>query len=593
MQPGGWGRGPGRFRVAEWEIDPAACRLAKGDTEVHLRPLLMDLLVLLSARAGEVVTKDEIIERVWQGRFLSDSVLTRTMAELRRILGDDVREPQIIETIRKRGYRLVAPVEGLAAATGPRLAVLPFENLNRDPEHDYFAAGISDALTTELGNIASLQVISRQSVLALTHREAAVAEIARALRVDVVLEGSALHAGDRVRITAQLIQAEPERHLWAQTYVCEMGDILQTQGRVARAVAEAVEARLTPGEAARLARPRVADPGAHLAYLKARYQTLRWDRESLEKGFQYLQESLRLDPEYAPAHALLALAFTVLGYWGHMPVEAAYPRAQAAAETAVRLDGALGEAHVLVGMMRWLRDWDLDGCESEMREALELSPSSVIVHNLWALFLAVARGAYAAAAAQVRLTLDLDPLSMSTGFLAAWLFFFCRDQRSAAEQARTTLEMYPECLHAHYVTGWTALAEERHAEALAAFERAASISRDPLSIAYIAVAHARAGEKTQAQALLRELTAMRDTGQVPEHAFALIHAGLGQIDEALRSLERCFAARDSRIFWFAVPAIGGPLLDEPRFDALMRRVDEAVRASGRGAGHSTGGSAPA
>ncbi len=588
MPPIGPEAQPRRFRVGEWIVDVETCRLVNGEIAVHLRPLLVDLLLVLAHRAGTVVSKDDLIDQVWQGRFLSESVLTRTMTELRQVLGDSCERPRIIETIRKRGYRLIAPVDGLGGVSQPRLAVLPFENLNRDPEHDYFAAGISDALTTELGNLTGLQVVSRQSVLALLCEPKTVSEIANTLRVDAVLEGSALHADDRVRITAQLILADPERHLWAQSFTAEMGDILQLQGRVARAVAEAVEARLTPGEVTRLTRPRTVRPQAHIAYLKARYQSLSWEREGLEKGFGYLHEALEIDPDHAPAHALLALAFAVLGYWGFMPVELAYPQAKQAAEAAVRLDASLGEAHAVLGLMRWLMDWDLDGCEGEMRLAVDLSPSSELAHGFLALFLAVARGAAEAAAAQTRQILDLDPLSMSSGFLAAWLFFFAGRIEDAVAQARSTLDMYPECLHAQYVLGWAALDKARYADAIAAFEQAVALSADVVSLGYLATAYARAGRADAAGVLLSELSARRASGEVPEFLFALVHGGLGNHREALSVLERVYANRDSRIFWFKVPAIGGPLLAEPGLRTLMRRVEQTLRTPPAQASRSPG-----
>lgn len=569
------------FRVADWVVDPKACRLTRGADEISLRPLLVDLLALLASRPGEVVTKDEILERVWQGRFVCDSVLTRTMTELRHVLGDSVEKPVIIETIRKRGYRMVAAVSGLEPAARARLAVLPFENLNRDPELDFFAAGISDALTTELGNIASLQVISRQSVLAVARGDTTLAEVARRLRVDAVLEGSALQAGERVRITAQLIRTEPERHVWAQSYTADMSDILELQGSVARAVAEAVETALTPKEVARLTRPRPTHPEAHLAYLKARYHAGRWDREGLEKGFAYAQQALQIDPSYAPAYVLVGYGLTVLGYWCHLPVEVAYPRAKEAAARAIQLDGSLGEAHAVLGLMKWLMDWDFDACEEEMRTALDLNPSSEMVHGFFALFLAVSRDAPEEAARHARQMLDLDPLSMSTNFFVGWLRFFCGDFTGAVEQARHTLAMYPGCLHAHYILGWAALGLGRPADAVAAYRDAARRERDIVSVAYLATALGRAGERDEARALLGELTARSGSEHVPEFLLALVHGGLGEIDSALSLATRCYEARDSRIFWFRRPPIGSPLLADGRFRELLRRVDEAVRDTRR------------
>jgi len=579
MRPSGPGSLTGRFLVADWLVDAHACRLLRGGTEVRLRPLLVDLLVLLASRPGEVVTKDEILDRIWQGRFVSDSVLSRTMTELRHVLQDDYGHPRFIQTIPKRGYRLIATVGGCEPAGEPRLAVLPFENLNGDAEHDYFAAGLSDALTTELSELSGLRVISRHSVLALPRGQKTVPEIARQLRVDAVVEGAALHAGNQIRFTAQLIQADPECHLWARSYVGEMSDLLQLQGRLARAVAGAVQAVLKPQEVARLTRRRSASPEAHLAFLKARHYTARWDRESLDKGFHHVQQALRIDPAYAPAHALLAQAFTILGYWGHLPAEIAYPQAKGAAMRAVRLDEGLGEAHAVLGLMEWLMDWDLEAGDRELRIALELSPSSELVHAFYALFLAVTHRDCEKARALTRQALNLDPISMGTGFFAAWLHLFSEDYSRAISQAATTLEMYPDCLHAHYVLGWVALAELRYGDAVAAFAAAAALSRDSVSIAYLACALGRGGGVEDARGLLRELTGKRDSEEVPEHLFALVHGGLGEFEPALESLERCYGKRDSRIFWFQLAPIGFTLLEDPGFRELMRRVEATVKTS--------------
>ena len=200
-----------------------------------------------------------------------------------------------------------------------------------------------------------------------------------------------------------------------------------------------------------------------------------------------------------------------------------------------------------------------------------------------ALFLAVARNDRERAARHVRKLLDLDPLSMNSGFTAGWLYLFCREYGRAAEQARSTLEMYPHCLHARYVLGWTALAEERYDDAIAAFEKAASLSRDAVSIAYPAVAYGCAGKRNDARELLRELEEKRSNEDVPEFLFAMVHDALGDRDAALESLERCLAARDSRIFWFARQPIAGSLNEDPRFEDLVRRVYLAIETSGRGA----------
>ena len=578
MESSGPGASPVPFRIAEWVVDPTACRITNGRDEVRLRPLLTDLLVFLAERPGEVVSKEEILDRIWARRYVSDSILSRTMAELRRVLGDDADRPHVIETIPKRGYRLIAAVAALDAGAGRRIAVLDFENLNRDPDYDYFASGMADAITTDLAKLGGLQVISRFSSLALARRDTTLDEIARLLRVDAVLEGSALHSGEGVRINAQLIQTEPECHLWADSYICDLKDVLQIQARIAQEVALAVKAALTPDEVTHLTRRRAVDPEAHLAYLKARYHILRWSPEGLEKGYRFIQQALEADPTHAPTYALLAHAFSVLGYWGHMPVGIAYPRARQAAARAVELDPGDGESHATLGGMNWLLDWDATACAEEMEEACRLAPSSTLVHANNALFLSVTGRDRARARELARLVLDIDPLSMHSNFGAAWLAFFCGDMGDAASRAATTLDMYPECIHAHYLVGWLALREGRHQDAAAAFERAATLAPGAISLAYLAMALARGGETAAARAHLADLGARRERGEVvPDFFVALIHAGLGELDAAVDLLEGCLAGREAWLFWLEVPVIAGPLLDSPRFPELMDRVRAAVR----------------
>lgn len=583
MESSGSGAPPPPFRLAEWIVDPSACHVTNGRDGVRLRPLLTDLLVLLAERPGEVVAKEEILDRLWAGRIVSDSILTRTMAELRRVLGDDVGRPRIIETIPKRGYKLIAAVAAVQTDVPRRIAVLDFENLNRDPEYDYFASGMADAITTELARLGGLHVISRFSTVAISPQNATLDEIARRLRVDAVLEGSALHAGSTVRVNAQLILAAPERHLWAETYICELKDVLQVQGSVAQAVAQAVRAALTPAEAARLSHPREVTPEAHLAYLKARYHILRWTPEGLDKGYRFIQQAMAADPTYAPAYALLAHAFSVLGYWGHMPVEAAYPRAKQAAARAVELDPSDGESHAVLGGMYWLLDWNTVACAEEMRLATSLAPSSTLVHLMNGLFLSVSGGEGGRARARelASQTLDLDPLSMGTNFSAGWLSFFCGDMEVAKARALTTLDMYPECIHAHYLAGWTALAGERHEDAAAAFRHAVDLSPDAVSLSYLGTALARGGETGAARAILEGLAARRERGEVvPEFFAALVHASVGDTGAALDIFEACLAKRDSWLFWLGVPVIAGLLSGEARFQDLMARVEDAIREAG-------------
>jgi TolB-like protein len=254
------------------------------------------------------------------------------------------------------------------------LAVLPFDNLNRDQEYEYFADGVTDALITELGQIGSLRVISRQSVLHLKGCDRHLKDITRELNVDVFVEGATLRERDRIRISSQLIRAEPEEHLWAHSYECDITDLLAVQGKLVRAIATAVKAAVTPAELSRLKRKRIAKPDAHEAYLKARFHWSKWSEEGFRKGLEYFQVAIDRDPTYAPPLAGMANCIALLGFWGHLPIRQAYPKAKMAALRAVELDDNLSEAHAALSWIQWLHDRDLPGAEREAKRAMELNP---------------------------------------------------------------------------------------------------------------------------------------------------------------------------------------------------------------------------
>jgi tetratricopeptide (TPR) repeat protein len=262
----------------------------------------------------------------------------------------------------------------------------------------------------------------------------------------------------------------------------------------------------------------------------------------------------------------------VLGYWGYLPIQQAYPRAKEAALKAVELEDSLGEGHVALGLIHWLLDLDLAACERELRRGVELSPSSEFAHLWLAKFLLMIRGDRRSAFEEARLALDLDPVSLSTNFSMAWFWLFAGEYERAAEQARKTLELHPDAHHAYYVLGWVHTAGSQYAEALAAFEKAAAISRDVISLAYLAHAYGRAGQRSAAQALLAELLDRRQREYVPEFALALAHTGLGDLDRALESFERCYEERDSRLFWLPFVPCFDPLRSDPRYDELVRRL---------------------
>jgi TolB-like protein/tetratricopeptide (TPR) repeat protein len=563
------------LRFGPFELDPSTGELRKGGRRLRFPPQPARVLGLLAGRPGELVSRDEIRSDLWPRETFVDFELgiNHCLKRIRAALGDRAASPRFIETLPKRGYRFIAPVERLGAPDVPTVAVLPFENLNHDPALDFFADGVTDAIITELARLKALRVISRQSVLRLKGTQRTLGDIAHELGVVGLVEGSALHAGAHARITAQLVLVHPERHVWANSYECDMGEILAAERRVAREVAHGVEATLAPSERAVLDSVAPVHPEAHEAYLKARHHGDAWSREGFEKSLHYLHYALTFDPDYAPAHAELAWTLSRLGYWGHVPVEDAFPAAREAAARALALDAGLSSAHQALGWVKWLYERDLAGAERMMRCAIARGPSDADAHMLLAVFLATVRARRTEAVEEGRAALRLDPISQSTNFSMAWLYLFVDEYRQATEQARRTLELYPGSLQANYVLGLSAVAQDNDTEAVAALEAACAMSRDAISVGYLAHAHGRFGRRDRAAQLIAELLASRGGGHVAPKAMIVAYAGIGENDHAFQWLERAYDERDGILYWLKAAPVFDPLRADPRFDDLAHRLE--------------------
>jgi TolB-like protein len=287
------------WRFGSFELNQETGELRKAGTEVRLALQAARILGLLVANAGKLVTREEIRHRIWGEAAVDfDAGLNFCLNRIRAALEDDVRSPCYIQTLPRRGYRFIAPVEPVLTSP-PLLAVLPFDNLSGDPEQEFIVDAVSDALITELGGLSALRVISRQTVLHFKGSQKTIPEIGRELRADAIVEGSVWRDGSRIRITAQLIQVSPEQHLWAKRYDCDLADFITLQGQIAQAIAGAIRLAATPGELARLARPRPVDSEAHLAYLRGRHHMSRWSRESFEKALDYFELAFNNDPRQA------------------------------------------------------------------------------------------------------------------------------------------------------------------------------------------------------------------------------------------------------------------------------------------------------
>jgi TolB-like protein/DNA-binding winged helix-turn-helix (wHTH) protein len=524
------------IRFGVFELDLRASELRKKGVKVKLQDQPCQILAMLLEHPGEIVSREDLRNRLWQrDTFVDfDHSLNTAIMRLREVLGDSSENPIFIETLSRRGYRFIAPVEEIAAANGSierlpgphsaphfavsetatvapqdeqsanraphyvqistralagaalltatialvsllilryirkpsvssanseqikSLVVLPLEDLSGEKNQDYFADGMTDELIASLAKIRQLRVTSRTSAMAYKGTHKPLSEIARDLHVDAVVEGTVLRAGNRVRITAELVQVSTDRHLWAETYESELGNVLTLQSQVASAIVNEIRINLTPEEQKRLATPRVVNAQAYEDYLKGRYYWNKRSEEGLTKAVEYYQRAADKDPQYALAYAGLADCYDLLGSTiiGAIPSTDAAPKAKAAALKALAIDPSLVDAEITLASIKLNYDWDWQGAESSFKHTIELHPDQATAHQRYSLYL-TAMGRSQESLAEIKRAHDLDPLSLSINFSLAWRLYLARQYDQAIQQSRSTIDLDPNFVLAHLVLGQT------------------------------------------------------------------------------------------------------------------------------------------
>ncbi len=610
-----------------FEIRMGTGELLKHGIRVRLQRQPFQVLSALLARPGEVISRAQLREQLWtDGTFVEfEHGLNSAINRLREVLGDDADAPRFIETLPRLGYRFIASVVSSAppeaqaaphaapsepAQTPPQvlrdrrwlkwlaaglavllavgaawvrrsqdsapvgirsIAVLPLENLSGDSSQDYFADGITDELITDLAQIHSLRVISRTSVKQFKHTAKKLPEIAAELNVDGIVEGSVLRSGGHVRVTAQLLDARQDRHLWAASFEREMADIMDLQGEVARAIATQVHAEVTPEEGANLAKRRPTNPESYDALLTGRFLLNRRNEAAAKKAIGYFQRAVALDSRNAAAWAALGDCYASLGAdLGVARPHDVLPATRAAIARALELDPNLAEPHATLAKIKLWFDWDWTGAEHEYRRAIELNPNESSTHREYAHYLQL-RKRFDEALAENERAIDLAPLDILSSIHLAWLYADAHQGQKAVEQSKRVLVMDPAFTGAYL---WLARGYElqgKWRDAIAAYEHA----HDAYRLAYLAgVAHilAASGNKTEAQAALARLTAFSKQEYVSPMIFAEYYAGLGDRDAAMAWLERSYREHASGLISLAVNYKWDSLRSDPRFQDLLRRV---------------------
>jgi TolB-like protein/Tfp pilus assembly protein PilF len=565
-------------RFGKFELDQDAGELRREGTKVRLQEQPLQILQMLLEQPGKVVQREELRKRIWPSdTFVDfDHGINNAIKRLREALGDTAETPRYVETLPRRGYRFVGNLQASSPAPSSQiqsLAVLPLENLSPDPEQEYFTDGLTEALITSLAKVGALRVVSRTSAMHYKGVHRPVREIARELEVDAVVEGTVLRSGERVRISAQLIDARSDTHIWAESYERSLRDVLALHSEVAQAIAKQIQVTLTPQEQAHFASSRQVDPNAYEAYLKGRYH---WDRrtgDGLPKAARYFQEAIGRDPSFAAAYSGLADSVSGLGVFGFVSPSESFGKARDLAQRAVELEPGLSEAHASLAWTLLWYDFDFPKAEREFERAVELNPRYATAHGWFGWYLAL-MGRYEEAYTECQRALRLEPLSSAMQYALGCVYWMAHRYDQAIEHLERALDFEPNFSWSHGFIGFAYQGKCMYEPAVAALQRAVELSpRSTMSLLGLAEAYALAGKRDEAQKIVGQIDNLSREQYVTPYFRARVHAALGEHDTALDWLETSYQERMSHMAFLKVDPQFDKLRTEARFQNLIQRMN--------------------
>jgi TolB-like protein/DNA-binding winged helix-turn-helix (wHTH) protein/Tfp pilus assembly protein PilF len=619
-----------RVRFRTFELDLRTQELYRNGLKLKLRGHPIAVLRILLERPGELVTRETLQKRLWpDDTFVDfDQILNQSVAKLRDALGDRAEAPRFIETLPKLGYRFIAPVEQpevsavsepeagsavepvaippadhatarrrriwipaailllLATAAGAyrffshrndgtidSVAVLPFLNASGDPNAEYLSDGITESLINSLSQLPNLRVMSRDTVFRFKGKEVDPRTVGREMGVGAIFKGTVTERGDTLSISAELIRAGDNSHIWGQHYERKLTDMDALREEIAGEMASALRSRLTGAEEKRLTKIYTANPEAYQDYLKGRYWWNKSTPEGFDKGIEYFQEAIAKDPRYALAYSGLADCYSSLARTGLVPFNEGFLKAKDAALKAVELDDTLAEAHGSLALVKSSYDWDWSGADKEIQRAIELNPGYMDAHRLRAEVL-WQTGRLDEALAELKLTLELDPLSISENATLGAVLFLARQYDRAIEQEAKTLELDPNFFPAYYFRGLAYSEKSLHEQSMEEFRKGMAISVNPGTLTGLGYGYAVTGRRDDAQKVLDKLNELSKHEYVSPVWRAKIYAGLGEKDSAFEWLEKAYEDRSIvSVGFIKRNPLFDPIRSDPRYADLLRRTN--------------------
>ncbi|PYX35565.1 MAG: hypothetical protein DMG74_01175 [Acidobacteria bacterium] len=613
------------LKFDELELDLGSYQLRRNGSVLKLEKIPMELLIFLVARKNQLVSREEIIEKLWGNNVFVDSEhgVNTAIRKIRHAIGDDPDQPKFIETVVGKGYRFIAPVTVLPAhsvtdqkiipvispaaksqvrtrslligacvfsvlfatfyfglrrlwpptpAGRTMLAVLPFQNLSGDPDQDYFSDGMTEEMITELGRLdpQRLGVIARTSAMIYRHSNKGVVEIGRELGANYILEGSARREGGRVRITAQLIQVRDQSHLWAAEYDRELRSVLEVQTQVASAIGSEVRLKLTPAQRVRLVRTRSVDPEAYEAYLKGRHFMEKWTEEETRIGREYFEQAIQKDPNYALPYAGLADSYV----WGRagLPPEEAFRRARTAATKALELDDTLGEPHAALAQIKFTNDWDWAGAEAEFKRAIELNPNDTNALHMYSHYL-LSMGRVEESYAITKRALQHDPLSPAMQLHLGFQYLTARQYDDAIQQYLKLLQIDPGYPDAHNQLAVAYRKKGMFDQSVAEYLQVETLlGLVPEQTAPLKAAYAKSGMRGFWLKVL-EFTEPSEQSDISPYQIASYYSILDKKNESFKWLNKAFDSHDALLVAVKTDSDFDNLHSDPRFADLLRRMN--------------------